>query len=36
MATITAEHTRSAAAERDLRWGSWLMGAAAVDSSAMR
>ena len=30
MATITAEHIRSAAAERDLRWGSWLMGAAAV------
>ena len=30
MATITAEHTRSAAAERDPRWGSWLMGAAAV------
>lgn len=30
MATITAEDTRSAAVERDLKWGSWLMGAAAV------
>jgi hypothetical protein len=30
MATITTERPRPAAAERDLRWGSWLMGIAAV------
>jgi hypothetical protein len=30
MATITAEGSRSATVERDLRWGSWLMGIAAV------
>jgi hypothetical protein len=30
MATITAEHPRPAAVERDLRWGSWLMGVAAA------
>ncbi len=26
MATITAEGSRSATVERNLRWGSWLMG----------
>ena len=30
MATITTERPWSASAERDLRWGSWLMGAAAA------
>jgi hypothetical protein len=30
MATITAERERSATVERDLKWGSWLMGAAAA------
>jgi hypothetical protein len=30
MATVTAERTRPEAIENDLRWGSWLMGAAAV------
>ena len=30
MATITEAGSRSATVERDLRWGSWLMGIAAV------
>ena len=30
MATITTERSRPTAVERDLKWGSWLMGAAAV------
>jgi hypothetical protein len=30
MATITADRSRPRAVERDLRWGSWLMGTAAV------
>ncbi len=30
MATIAAERSRPEAVERDLRWGSWLMGAAAA------
>jgi hypothetical protein len=30
MATLMAERSRSASVERDLKWGSWLMGAAAV------
>jgi hypothetical protein len=30
MATITAQDARAAAVERSLRWGSWLMGIAAV------
>jgi hypothetical protein len=30
MATITTGGSRSATAERDLRWGSWLMGIAAI------
>jgi hypothetical protein len=30
MATLTAEQARPARVEADLRWGSWLMGAAAV------
>lgn len=30
MATITAEHSQPASVERDLKWGSWLMGVAAV------
>ena len=30
MATITTERARPASVERDLKWGSWLMGVAAV------
>jgi hypothetical protein len=30
MATMTAEGVRPASVERDLRWGSWLMGVAAA------
>ena len=30
MATLMAERSRSTSVERDLKWGSWLMGAAAV------
>src|SRR5919197_681649 len=30
MATLTAEHTKASRIEADLRWGSWVMGAAAV------
>src|SRR5919204_3526636 len=30
MATMTAEHTKNSRIEADLRWGSWVMGAAAV------
>jgi hypothetical protein len=30
MATLTAEHTKTSRIEADLRWGSWVMGAAAV------
>jgi hypothetical protein len=30
MATVTEERDRSTRTEEDLRWGSWLMGAAAV------
>jgi hypothetical protein len=30
MATVMADRARPARAEADLRWGSWLMGAAAV------
>src|SRR4029434_7527563 len=30
MATTATEHTRQPAAEASLRWGSWLMGIAAV------
>ena len=30
MATITTEESKRASVERDLRWGAWLMGAAAV------
>jgi hypothetical protein len=30
MATLTAENTKASRIEADLRWGSWVMGAAAV------